>query len=97
MSFKHCPGIKDFVRPEEIIIRTCPSCSEEVEFFSDESERKCPGCGRMLHREANQSCVSWCEYAEKCINDLKERGLISQAKVDELKLIVKKKSKDERS
>ncbi|MCP8311246.1 MAG: hypothetical protein L6N95_05310 [Candidatus Methylarchaceae archaeon HK01B] len=91
MSFKHCPGVRDFVGPASIIIRTCPACGEEVEFFSDETEAECSKCGRTLHLEATQSCVSWCQYAEKCIDDLKYRGLISLSKAEELKRLVKKK------
>ena len=85
MSFKHCPGVKDIVGPTQIILRTCPACSEEVEFFSDETETDCPGCGKKLHREATPSCVTWCQYAEKCIEDLKNRGLIPPSRAEELK------------
>lgn len=91
MSFKYCPGVKDIVGPAQIIIRTCPSCGEEVEFFSDETEAKCSKCGRMLHREATPSCVTWCQYAEKCIADLKERGLIPPSRAEELERVVKKR------
>ena len=84
MSLDHCPGVKDLIGPVQILTRTCPSCGEEVEFFSDETEAKCQKCGRMLHREATPSCVTWCQYAMKCITDLRERGIISRSKADEL-------------
>lgn len=90
MAYKHCPGVKDLLRPAQIITRTCPSCGEEVEFFSDETEVKCDGCGRTLHREATSSCVTWCKYAEKCITDLKKRGLITPSRAKELESIAKK-------
>jgi len=48
------------VRPE-IILRTCPVCGEEVEFFSYETKAVYPSCGRTLHRKATPSCVGWCE------------------------------------
>jgi len=92
LGFKHCPGIRDLVKPVQIILRTCPSCGGEVEFFSDETEARCPGCGRILHREATPSCVSWCQYAEKCIADLKDRGIISRSKADELEKIAKRQT-----
>lgn len=85
MSFKHCPGVKDIVGPAQITIRTCPACGGEVEFFGDETEANCPKCGRMLHREATLSCVTWCGYAEKCIDDLVERKLIPPSRAEELK------------
>ena len=91
MSFKYCPRVKDLVGPTQIIIRTCPACGEEVEFFSDETETQCTECGKTMHREASPSCVTWCEYAEKCIDDLEKRNLIPSAKAEELKALCKKK------
>ncbi len=91
MSYKYCPGIKDLIRPK-IIVRTCPSCGDEVEFFSDETEAKCPSCGHILHIEASESCVTWCQYADKCILDLKERGLITQDRAEQLMQIAKSKN-----
>lgn len=95
MSFKHCPGIKNLIGPVEIILRTCPSCGKEVEFFSDEVETKCDNCGRTLHREVTPSCVTWCQYAEKCIKDLEKRGKLSPSSVSELLRIAKKKNTKE--
>jgi predicted RNA-binding Zn-ribbon protein involved in translation (DUF1610 family) len=87
MAIKHCPGVRDLVEPK-IILRTCPACGEEVEFFSDEAEAECPNCGRRLHREASPSCVTWCQYAEACIADLEKRQLIPPSRVEELKRII---------
>jgi len=95
MSFKHCPGIKNLIGPVKIILRTCPSCGEEVEFFSDEVETKCDNCSRTLHREATPSCVTWCQYAEKCIKDLEKRGKLSPSNVSELLRIAKNKNTKE--
>jgi predicted RNA-binding Zn-ribbon protein involved in translation (DUF1610 family) len=91
MSLTHCPGIRDIIGPVQIIVRTCPACSEEVEFFSDETKVKCPKCGRTLHRDASPSCVTWCQYALKCIADLKQRGLIQPSRAEELEVMAKKK------
>ena len=85
---KRCPGSKDLVEPK-IIIRTCPACGEEVEFLGYETETKCYNCGRTLHREATYSCVTWCEYALKCIADLRARELITPSRAEELKEIAK--------
>lgn len=89
LSFKHCPGIKNIIGPVQIIMRTCPACSEEVEFFSDETKASCPKCGRTLHQEATSSCVSWCKYAEKCIEDLEKRRLLPHPRAEELKRLIK--------
>jgi uncharacterized paraquat-inducible protein A len=91
MSFKHCPGIKDLVDPGQITIRSCPACGEEVEFFTGETEAQCPKCKRTLHIEATPSCVTWCDYAIDCIEDLKARKLMPPTRAEELKHIAKKK------
>lgn len=55
--FKRCPGTKDLIGPQKIvIIRTCPKCESEVEFY-DELEVKCPICGNLLNRETTTVCV----------------------------------------
>jgi predicted RNA-binding Zn-ribbon protein involved in translation (DUF1610 family) len=91
LSFKHCPGIRALTGPVQIIIRSCPSCGEEIEFFSDETESKCPECGHKVHREATPSCVTWCKYAIKCIDDLEKRKLIPTSRAEELKKLTKKR------
>ena len=85
---ERCPGAKNLVEPS-IVTRTCPACGEEIEFFGYETEAKCYKCGRMLHREATPSCVTWCEYALKCIADLKKRKLITDSRAEELEKIAK--------
>ena len=87
--FKHCPGIRSLVSPK-IIVRTCPNCGEEVEFFEYETEQTCPNCGKVLHREATESCVAYCKYAEECIEDLEKRGLITPERARELREIMRK-------
>lgn len=61
----------------EPLVRTCPSCGNDVEFLDMDFERECSKCGKKLHREADQSCVVWCKYAEACINDMLNRKIIS--------------------
>jgi hypothetical protein len=90
LSLKHCPGVKDLIKPTKIILRTCPTCEEEVEFFSDETESKCTSCGKTLYREATPSCVTWCDYANKCIDDMKNKGLIPPSRIEEFKHMAKK-------
>jgi DNA-directed RNA polymerase subunit RPC12/RpoP len=84
LAFKACQGTKNLIGPTKIIIRTCPSCSNEVEFFSDETEAKCEKCGHILRQEVTPSCITWCEYAEKCIDDMKTQGMISSSRAEEL-------------
>jgi len=86
---KQCPGVRNLIRPQ-IIVRTCPVCGEEVEFFDYETEQKCPNCGKTLYREATASCVTWCQYADKCINDLESKKLITKEAAEELRKIARK-------
>jgi predicted RNA-binding Zn-ribbon protein involved in translation (DUF1610 family) len=88
----HCPGVKELVKPR-IIIRTCPNCGSEVEFFSDEAEAICSNCGKLVYREVTSSCITWCPYALQCIADLKNRKLIPPSRAEELERIAKKKEK----
>lgn len=93
LSLERCPGSRELIGPTQIVRRTCPYCSDEVEFFSDEAEAKCQKCGHKLHREATPSCVSWCQYAEKCIDDLRNRRLIPPSRAEELIHMAKKKER----
>ncbi len=86
-----CPGIRSLTQPS-IIIRSCPSCGGDVEFFEYETETKCPECDKLMHKEATSSCVTWCQYASKCIDDLKNRKIILPAAADELEKIAKTKN-----
>ena len=87
--FKHCPGIKRLIAPK-IIIRNCPFCGEEVEFFEYEAQQKCPRCGETVYREPSEVCITWCSYADKCIDELERKGLIDKRRLEELKKLVKK-------
>ena len=85
-----CPGAKRFIQPE-IVIRSCPSCGEEVEFFDYEVEQKCPQCGKTVKKEVENSCLMWCEYAEKCLGDIEKRRLIPKDRADELRALFYRK------
>lgn len=90
--FKYCPGIRSIVSPK-IIIRKCPFCEEEVEFLEYETQQECPNCGRIVYREPSEVCVTWCSYANKCINELEKKGMINLKRSNELRKIMKKSNK----
>lgn len=49
----------------------CPECNQRVEFFKDDTMRKCSGCGhRFVNPEMDFGCAAYCQYAEQCIGDL---------------------------
>ncbi len=53
----------------------CPQCGRPVEFFKDESARRCPACGhRFRNPKASFDCAQWCPYAEECVGYLPEQG-----------------------
>ena len=61
-----CPGIRKFIRPTPTYFK-CPSCGGNVEIWSDEEAGICTACKESVERpEKEQSCLDWCEYADKC-------------------------------
>lgn len=49
----------------------CPKCGTVVEFFKDDSVRKCGGCGhKMMNPKNDFGCASYCQYAEQCLGEL---------------------------
>ncbi|MBN2533852.1 MAG: hypothetical protein JXB88_13235 [Spirochaetales bacterium] len=60
-----CPGSNRIISSELI---TCPYCNTEVELFSDEIQRLCPGCRKIIFHEALPGCISWCSHAKECMD-----------------------------
>ncbi len=67
-----CPGQDmQFWKPGDIFEAKCPECGVIVEFFKDDTTRKCRACGhRFLNPEMDFGCASYCQFAEQCIGDL---------------------------
>jgi uncharacterized paraquat-inducible protein A len=66
-----CPGLNDLLRPKPEFL-PCPNCGANVEIWTDEKEAECPNCGIRVSRET-QSCLDWCEYADKCRKIIAEK------------------------
>jgi len=46
----------------------CKNCGYMVEFFKDETKRKCPECKEVvLNDRIDLGCAKWCPYAESCL------------------------------
>ena len=46
MEQMKCPGQDTrYWKPEDIFSAQCPKCGAEIEFFKDDTTRKCPHCG----------------------------------------------------
>jgi hypothetical protein len=67
-----CPGQDSrYWKPGAIFETRCPHCGEPLEFFKDDTTRKCKNCGRrILNPQMDFGCASYCQYAEQCLGDL---------------------------
>jgi HD superfamily phosphodiesterase len=58
-------------KPGAIFEAKCPKCGNAVEFFKDDTSRKCNKCGhRFVNPDMDFGCAAYCPYAEQCIGDL---------------------------
>jgi HD superfamily phosphohydrolase YqeK len=67
-----CPGQDSrYWKPGAIFEVQCPQCGHEVEFFKDDTSRRCKKCGhRFVNPDMDFGCASYCPYAEQCLGDL---------------------------
>jgi putative nucleotidyltransferase with HDIG domain len=67
-----CPGQDmQYWKPGAIFEAKCPECGAAVEFFKDDTTRKCPKCGhRFLNPNLDFGCAAYCQYAKQCIGNL---------------------------
>ncbi|MGD8888308.1 MAG: HD domain-containing protein [Desulfobacterales bacterium] len=67
-----CPGQDtQYWTPGAIFEVKCPKCGHKVEFFKDDTTRKCSKCShRFVNPHMDFGCASYCQYAEQCIGNL---------------------------
>ena len=67
-----CPGQDSrYWKAEAIFDEKCPKCGNSVEFFKDDTARKCNQCGhRFINPKMDFGCASYCEFAEQCMGTL---------------------------
>lgn len=67
-----CPGQDSrFWDGEAIFESHCPKCGGVVEFFKDDSRRRCRQCGHeLLNPRLDFGCASYCPFAEQCLGSL---------------------------
>ena len=67
-----CPGQDtQYWQAGAIFDVKCPKCGHTVEFFKDDTTRKCGNCShRFINPKMDFGCASYCQYAEQCIGDL---------------------------
>lgn len=67
-----CPGQDTrYWKPGDIFEGTCPHCGGVVEFFKDDSTRKCKKCGKkIVNPKLDFGCATYCQYADQCLKEL---------------------------
>ena len=72
-----CPGQDtQYWNKDAIFESKCPECGDEMEFFKDDTSRKCRGCGkRIVNPKMDFGCASYCQYAEQCMGTMPEEFL----------------------
>jgi HD superfamily phosphodiesterase len=67
-----CPGQDTrYWKPGAIFQAKCPNCGYDVEFFKDESTRRCKNCGnKLVNPRMDFGCAAYCEFTEQCLGEL---------------------------
>lgn len=67
-----CPGQDTrHWKPGDIFTLECPKCGAEIEFFKDDTRRRCAWCGHLFYNPRIElGCAEWCQYADKCVPEL---------------------------
>ena len=69
-----CPGQDmKYWKAGAIFEVQCPKCNTPVEFYKDDTSRKCGNCGhRFVNPNLDFGCACYCPYAEQCLGALPE-------------------------
>ncbi|MGW8194791.1 MAG: phosphohydrolase [Desulforhopalus sp.] len=67
-----CPGQDmKYWKEDAIFDVNCPKCNNAVEFYKDDTSRKCNSCGyRFVNPKLDFGCASYCQFAEQCLGTL---------------------------
>ncbi len=58
---------------------SCPKCNNAIEFYKDDTTRKCGHCGhRLVNPKMDFGCASYCQFAEQCMGTLPEEFMGSR-------------------
>lgn len=66
-----CPGQDTmYWGPEAVCETSCPKCGGPIEFFKDESSRRCRKCGeKVLNPKMDFGCAVYCKFASQCLGE----------------------------
>lgn len=75
-----CPGQDmQYWNAEAIFEIACPKCGKPVEFYKDDTNRRCHHCGnRFVNPKMDFGCAAYCQYAEQCLGTLPEEFVGTQ-------------------
>lgn len=67
-----CPGQDTrYWKAGDIFEGSCPKCGNAIEFFKDDSTRKCKKCGtKILNPKNDFGCAAYCKFADQCLQEL---------------------------
>ena len=67
-----CPGQDSrYWKPSAIFEVECPECRRKVEFFKDDTTRRCPHCDhQFVNPHMDFGCAAYCKFAEQCIGNM---------------------------
>ncbi|MCI4625774.1 MAG: hypothetical protein L3V56_07410 [Candidatus Magnetoovum sp. WYHC-5] len=65
-----CPGSSEIKNPYPEDMK-CFYCGAINEIWSDELEKPCVKCGKVLTRQMKETCLSWCPSARECVGSEK--------------------------
>ncbi len=58
---------------------SCPECDKAIEFYKDDTTRKCSNCGhRLVNPKMDFGCASYCQFAEQCLGTMPEEFMGSR-------------------
>jgi|UniRef100_A0A7V6A2U3 Zn ribbon nucleic-acid-binding protein len=82
-----CPGQDTrYWKSDDIFTVECPKCGAEMEFFKDDTRRRCAWCGHLFYNpKIEMGCAEWCQYADKCVPELVKEKQAMQTFKERLK------------
>ncbi len=66
-------------KDDAIFEANCPKCGSIIEFYKDDTTRKCSHCQhRLVNPKMDFGCASYCQFAEQCLGTLPEEFMGSR-------------------
>ena len=88
-----CPGQDmKYWKDDAIFDVDCPKCGASIEFYKDDTTRKCSNCDhRFVNPKMDFGCASYCQFAEQCLGTLPEEFMGSREDLFKDKVAVEMK------